>query len=125
MDMQLLIEVLLHLDSSKSPIHELYQICDQFIERDTKDWESVLAFVGVYDSFNPIKWYTKETFVYRFLNEILRSGDIDKIILLSCFENEKEILFMLDSVFCIEDVHANETNESWIVEMSLYGKKRL
>ncbi|CAF1182931.1 unnamed protein product, partial [Didymodactylos carnosus] len=80
--MQLLVEVLLHMDSSMSPMDELYRMCDEFLHRDDRDWENVFVLVGVYNPLDPIKWYTKEPFIYRFLNEILRSGDIDKLIVL-------------------------------------------
>ncbi|CAF4877963.1 unnamed protein product [Rotaria sp. Silwood1] len=221
--MQLLIEVLIHLNPSKSAMDEFRRMCHEFIKRHNKDCGNVFIFISVYDYLNPIKWYTKEPFVYRFLNEILRSGDIDKLILLrmlvrdinnqlkeehrkfvessitvyrgqamkltelqylqkhpghfismnsflstsrdrqiammyaetidksddnlqsvlleincdtvrldmkpfadishlSCFENEKEVLFMLGSVFRVQNIYQDETNELWFVKMTLCGK---
>ncbi|UJR19772.1 hypothetical protein I4U23_022906 [Adineta vaga] len=221
--MQLLVEILSNMDCSKSPVDELNLMCREFIKRDNKDWGNAFVFLGVYDSFNPIKWYTKEPFIYRFLNEILRNGDIDKLIILrmlvrdinnqlelehrkfveprvtvyrgqamkltelkylqkhightismnsflstsrdrdmaliytesidktdpsltsvlfvidcdtrrvdtkpfadishlSCFGGEKEILFMLGSVFRVDEIHKNQTNDLWTIEMTLCGK---
>lgn len=220
--MQLLIDILLNLITSKNGMDEFFRMCHGF-DKDEHNGEQIFLFAGVYDSFNPIKWYTKEPFVYRFLNQICRNGDIDKFILmrilirdinnqlkeeqkkftepfitvyrgqamklteleylqkhighfismnsflstskdrntalmyaesidktdsslksvlfemdcetsradmkpfadishLSCFHDEEEILFMLGSVFRVQSVQQNTTNDLWTIKMTLSGK---
>lgn len=220
--MQLLIEVLLRLDTSKDIMQEFFQMCHEFDE-DENSGENIFLFAALYDSRNPVEWYSKAPFVYRFLNQICRSEDIDKLMLLrilvrdmhnqlqeeqskfiesqitvyrgqamkltelkylqnhvghfismnsflstsrdrdialffadsidktdsnmksvlyemdcdtrrsdtkpfadiahlSHFTEEKEILFMLGSVFRVEHVQPNETNDVWIIKMTLCGK---
>ncbi|CAF1407093.1 unnamed protein product [Didymodactylos carnosus] len=88
---QLLIEILLEIDSSDESKQELIEQCRKQYEKNEQELAYIEEFHEEYEPNRAIWWYTRECFLYRILNKALRVQDID-------------ILFKLR--FFIKDLHS-------------------
>ncbi|CAF3845736.1 unnamed protein product [Didymodactylos carnosus] len=81
---QLLIEILLEIDSSDESKQELIEQCSKQYEENEKELAYIEEFHKKYEPNRAIWWYTRECFLYRMLNKALRvynaMGDYSKAL---------------------------------------------
>ena len=77
---QLLLDMILRLDQSEYAKKELLQFCRLNYQNDSIELRKIDDFEENYRSEDAAKWYTKDSFLYRLLNESLRIEDIDSIV---------------------------------------------
>ncbi|CAF1191529.1 unnamed protein product [Didymodactylos carnosus] len=82
---QLLIEILLEIDSSDESKQELIEQCSKQYEENEKELAYIEEFHKKYEPNRAIWWYTRECFLYRMLNKALRVQDIDILFKLRFF----------------------------------------
>jgi len=70
----LLIQIVVRL-SSERLLHEMLEICYESFEQHDELHEFELT----YTSTDAVRWYTRESFVYKIVNRILRSFDLEKL----------------------------------------------
>ncbi|CAF1671706.1 unnamed protein product, partial [Adineta ricciae] len=76
---QLLLDVLTHsVENRENAIHEMLDVCRQTYTNNVQQLNAIETFSNTYElERNAIHWYTKDSFVYRILNEALRTENID------------------------------------------------
>jgi hypothetical protein len=107
---QLLVDLILRLEQNNYAKQELIEICRSKYQHDPIELKKINDFGKNYRSEDAAKWYTKDSFLYRLLNESLRIETIDFIVKMRYF---------------IHDLHNQlaELQPSFI--QSLNGKKNL
>lgn len=80
---QLLIDCLIRMETTTTTneLDELIDFCREYYKDNSDCLEIVDKFQKTYEPANAIWWYSKESFVYRLLNEALRKQNIDIIYL--------------------------------------------
>lgn len=77
---QLSLDIILRLDRNDFARQEMISMCREKFYQDQLELIKINQFEVTYRSENDaVKWYTNDTFLYRFLNEILRSETVDSI----------------------------------------------
>ncbi|CAF1380553.1 unnamed protein product [Adineta steineri] len=74
---QLLIYCLLRMQSTSTDKNDFISFCQKKYHNDVYTLKMIKEFQNTYSSDYAISWYTRETFVYRLLNQSLRIQDID------------------------------------------------
>lgn len=87
---QLLIDVLLRLQSSSTDRKDFLAFCQANYADNRYELEIVEEFETNYSSHRAIWWYTRESLVYRVLNKALRTNDIDVLFLMRFFIQDIE-----------------------------------
>lgn len=80
-----LINLLLRKTPNENGREILLEKCRQYYADNSSTLEMIAEFERNYQSQNAIWWYTRDTFLYRFLNKALRAQDIDMLINLHFF----------------------------------------
>ena len=78
---QLLIDALLRMEFSASNKSELIQFCKQKYEGNPHELSIIRDFEHDYSTGRALRWYSRESFVYRIINKALRIQDVDMIFL--------------------------------------------
>lgn len=78
---QLLISCLLKMQTVPTERHEFVTRFREICQQSTKYVKDIEQFEEAYQSEDCLWWYTKDTFLYRKLNEALRQQDIDSLFL--------------------------------------------
>ncbi|CAF1434025.1 unnamed protein product [Rotaria magnacalcarata] len=78
---QLLLDILLRMESKYSDKDELIALCTKYYANDSVYVKRLKKFSIDYNTKKVFEWYSKDTFVYRQLNGALRSQNIDLIFL--------------------------------------------
>lgn len=102
---QLLIDCLIRMESSVvgTEKHELIQYFKEKYKNEPEELEIIDEFERGYSSTQSIRWYTKESFLYRSLNKALRSQDIELLYLFRFFI--RDLGLELEKHKCSSSVH--------------------
>ncbi|CAF1592262.1 unnamed protein product, partial [Didymodactylos carnosus] len=76
---QLLIEILTHMEYSKSEKRELLQICQVQYRHNDAENKKIVEFETTYSANQAVWWYTRDSFLFRLLNKALRTENFDII----------------------------------------------
>jgi tetratricopeptide (TPR) repeat protein len=76
---QLFNHVILRLPRNKQAKQQMINVCRQYYRGNTKELRLIDEFEREYRSEEAIRWYSKQSFVYKLVNQALRSGDIDQL----------------------------------------------
>ena len=82
---QLLIDCLLRMAPADTDKDELVAVCMKKLKGDPEEVRIIREFKSTYLSNQAVRWYTRDTFLYRMLNKALRTQDIDLIFLFRFF----------------------------------------
>ncbi|UJR06839.1 hypothetical protein I4U23_011127 [Adineta vaga] len=82
---QLILDILLRLDQTLYAKKELLQFSRSKYENDPMELKKIDDFENYYESEHAVKWYTKDSFLYRLLNTSLRIQTIDHIVKMRYF----------------------------------------
>jgi hypothetical protein len=82
---QLLLDMILRLEPTEYAKRELLQFSRSKYQNDPIELSKIDDFEGNYRSEDAAKWYTKDSFLYRLLNESLRIETIDSIVKMRYF----------------------------------------
>ncbi|CAF0778567.1 unnamed protein product [Didymodactylos carnosus] len=73
---QLFRDILIRQESTRE---EMIEYCRQKYANNQADLNMIDEFKDYYDKCNAIKWYTRDTFLYRLLNKALRDQEVDTL----------------------------------------------
>ena len=76
---QLFRDVILHLPSDKSAKQQMIDVCRQYYQGSDRELSQINEFERTYTKSDCIRWYTRETFVYKMVNKALRTEDIQQL----------------------------------------------
>jgi tetratricopeptide (TPR) repeat protein len=76
---QHLLEILLSVPESDVAKQEMITFCRTWYSDNDLELAKICEFEKDYCSRDAIKWYTRDSFLYRLLNQVLRWGDIDQM----------------------------------------------
>ncbi|CAF1480016.1 unnamed protein product [Adineta steineri] len=82
---QILKEILLTINFEDKHLEEFTTYCREVYEDDEHELKNVNQLQTTYKNKIPIWWYTWDAFLYRMLNQALRSMDVDMIIRMGFF----------------------------------------
>ncbi|CAF1340195.1 unnamed protein product [Adineta steineri] len=85
---QILKEILLTINFEDKHFKEFITYCREIYEDDKNELKNVNQLQTTYKNHLPIWWYTWDAFLYRMLNQALRSMDIHMIIQMGFFIND-------------------------------------
>ncbi|CAF1370027.1 unnamed protein product [Adineta steineri] len=85
---QILKEILLTITFEDKHFEEFISYCRKIYEDDEHELKNVNQLQTTYKNKIPIWWYTWDAFLYRMLNQALRSMDVDMIIRMGFFIND-------------------------------------
>ncbi|CAF1352639.1 unnamed protein product [Adineta steineri] len=85
---QILKEILLTINFEEKHFKEFITYCREVYEDDEHELEHVNQLQTTYKNNVPIWWYTWNAFLYRMLNQALRSMDVDIIVRMGFFIND-------------------------------------
>jgi tetratricopeptide (TPR) repeat protein len=71
--------IILRLPRNQQAKQQMINICRQYYRGNTKELSLIDQFDREYRSEEAIRWYSKDSFVYRLVNKALRSEDIDQL----------------------------------------------
>ncbi|CAF4207608.1 unnamed protein product [Rotaria sp. Silwood2] len=74
---QLFSYVIARLPRNQQAKQQMTQICKEYYRGNTKEMKLIQDFELNYRSEDAIRWYSKQSFVYRLINKALRTEDID------------------------------------------------
>jgi Tfp pilus assembly protein PilF len=76
---QLFNHVILRLPRNQQAKQQMIEVCRQYYRGHTKQLRLIDEFERDYRPEKAIRWYTKQSFVYKLVNKALRSEDIDQL----------------------------------------------
>ncbi|CAF0926504.1 unnamed protein product [Adineta steineri] len=76
---QLFHEVIGHLPHDNEAKKEMLSVCREYYRNNPRYLNDIDKFDENYDTNECIRWYTKNTFVYRMINKALRTEDIEQL----------------------------------------------
>ena len=82
---QILLDVLKDIPSSEQTTKDMLDMCADYYRDNTSQLALIEEFRSTYRPHEAIRWYTRDTFLYRRLNAALRTEDIDALILFRPF----------------------------------------
>lgn len=82
---KLLAEFLVELKDKQSTKNEFISICRSQYHGNSYELEKIEEFSNTYSKEHAIRWYTRDSFLYRILNNALRIQDIDILFKLAFF----------------------------------------
>ncbi|CAF2045052.1 unnamed protein product [Rotaria magnacalcarata] len=74
---QLFVDMMLRLDRTEFARDELLEVCREKYSNNPTELKRIDDFEHTYDSKHAIKWYTTDCFIYRIINESLRTESVD------------------------------------------------
>jgi hypothetical protein len=77
--LQLLNDILINMPKLPTACDEMLDACRLTCLNDPEQLRMIEEFRQTYKPEDVIKWYTRETFLYRLLNQALRTENIDTI----------------------------------------------
>ncbi|CAF3809661.1 unnamed protein product, partial [Rotaria magnacalcarata] len=104
---QLFKNVISSLPRNEQSKKQMIQICKQYYRGNTKEMKLIEEFEKNYQSRDAIRWYSKQSFVYKLINKALRTEDTDLLYTFRFFINdlsenlkyEHEKILMSDEIF--------------------------
>lgn len=88
---QLLTDILVHLHPKVSDKDELIECCSRAYANNSAELNHILEFRNKYKAENALAYYTQPTFLYRRLNECLRTQDINLLFLFRFFIRDLQV----------------------------------
>ncbi|CAF3554604.1 unnamed protein product [Rotaria socialis] len=85
---QLFKNVISSLPRNEQSKKQMIQICKQYYRRNTKEMTLIEEFEKNYQSRDAIRWYSKQSFVYKLINKALRTEDTDLLYTFRFFIND-------------------------------------
>ena len=82
---QILLNVLKEIPPSKQTLDEMLDMCADYYHDNTAQLLLIERFRSEYQSYDAIRWYTRDSFLYHRLNAALRIEDIDALVLFRPF----------------------------------------
>ncbi|CAF1427501.1 unnamed protein product [Adineta steineri] len=82
---QILKEILLTIDFEEKNFQQFMTYCREVYNNDKREIKKVNHLEATYKNKIPILWYTWDAFLYRMLNQALRSMDVDIIVRMGFF----------------------------------------
>ena len=82
---QLLVDMILRLDHNGFSKQEMIEMCRAEYENNPTALQQIKSLEQTYESKEAVKWYTKNSFLYRLLNRSLRDSNINLIVKLRHF----------------------------------------
>ena len=76
---QLFNHVILRLPRNQQAKQQMIEVCRQYYRGHTKQLRLIDEFESDYRPEEAIRWYTKQSFLYKLVNKALRSEDIDQL----------------------------------------------
>ncbi|CAF1358672.1 unnamed protein product [Adineta ricciae] len=76
---QLVHDVILRLPSNQQAKQEMINACRDYYQGNDRELQSIDDFEQNYTSTDCIRWYTRETFVYKMVNKALRTEDMEQL----------------------------------------------
>lgn len=76
---QLFNDVILHLPSNDQAKQQMINACRNYYRGNDKQLRLIDEFEKSYTSEECIRWYTRETFVYKMVNKALRTEDVEQL----------------------------------------------
>lgn len=76
---QLFRDVILHLPSDKSAKQQMINVCRRYYQGSDRELDQINEFERIYTKSDCIRWYTRETFVYKMVNKALRTEDVQQL----------------------------------------------
>ncbi|CAF0897422.1 unnamed protein product [Didymodactylos carnosus] len=76
---QLFKDVILRLPRDNHSKHQLIEFCRQYYHGNEEQLRLIDEFQNSYTSGEAIKWYTRETFLYKLVNKALRTEDVEQL----------------------------------------------
>ncbi|CAF1232788.1 unnamed protein product [Didymodactylos carnosus] len=71
--------ILLKMKSTPAARADMIDVCRNYYRGNKQELETIKQFESTYSSDDAIKWYTKQTFVYRLVNKALRTEDFESL----------------------------------------------
>lgn len=81
----LLIDCLLRLKENSTDLDKLVQLCEQKYAENKSELNIVHEFQKNYSSARALRWYTRQSFLFRMLNKALRTQNLDTLVLFRFF----------------------------------------
>ncbi|UJR30022.1 hypothetical protein I4U23_017567 [Adineta vaga] len=81
----LLIDCLLRIKESSNDREKLIQLCEQEYRDNKSELNLIQEFQQNYSSSRALRWYTRQTFLFRMLNKALRVQNLDMLFLFRFF----------------------------------------
>jgi len=69
--------MLIKNNSATESKQEIIDKCYSYYRRNQKEMENIAEFERDYTPDQAIKWYTRDSFIYKLINKALRTEDID------------------------------------------------
>ncbi|CAF2634960.1 unnamed protein product [Rotaria sp. Silwood2] len=82
---QILMDILLRMTKKIDDKNDLIALCKKELNNNKDELNILYEFTETYSSDKALWWYTRETFIYQFLNQALRLQDIDLLFLFRFF----------------------------------------
>jgi tetratricopeptide (TPR) repeat protein len=134
---QLFNQVIHHLRHNQQGKQEMINMCRYYYRDNPKQLKLIDQFENEYRSEEAIRWYTKQSFVYKLVNKALTTKDIDQLQLFYFFINDlsqnlirehEKILSSEEKKFTVyrgvqldkEDFNKIQQNEGKLISMNGY-----
>ncbi|CAF1269401.1 unnamed protein product [Rotaria sordida] len=83
---QLLVDALKKMPSNKNALKIMINMCKSYYNTQRENYaDDIAEFEDNYEPANAVKWYTRETFLYRLLNKALRTEDVTSLYIFRIF----------------------------------------
>ncbi|CAF1048993.1 unnamed protein product [Didymodactylos carnosus] len=82
---QLFKDVLMYMSGDDASKQEMIQKCREYYSNNTKQQKLIEEFERTYRSNDAIRWYTKQSFVYKLINKALRTEDVEQMYIFRFF----------------------------------------
>ncbi|CAF1169216.1 unnamed protein product [Didymodactylos carnosus] len=82
---QVLVDALKKMPTSKNSLTAMVNMCRSYYNTQPKYAADITEFAGNYMPADAVKWYTRETFLYRLVNKALRTEDVTSLYLFRTF----------------------------------------
>ncbi|CAF1285428.1 unnamed protein product [Rotaria sordida] len=82
---QLFNYVITRLPRNEQAKQQMIQICKEYYRGNTKELKLIYDFEQNYQSKDAIRWYSKQSFIYKLINKALRIEDIDLLYIFRFF----------------------------------------
>jgi tetratricopeptide (TPR) repeat protein len=106
----LLIDCLLRMKESSSDMEKLINLCEQEYKENKGELTIIHEFQQNYSASRTLRWYTRESFLFRMLNKALRTQNLD-------------VLFLFR--FVIYDIQQQLTKNQYLQPIQLYRAQLL
>ncbi|UJR18874.1 hypothetical protein I4U23_022002 [Adineta vaga] len=112
---QLIIEALLRMNDSSNEKNEMLEECRKHYIHDKTEYAKIIEFENNFNKNDAIRWYTRDSFLYRLFNKALRTQNVRFIYKFRFFL--KALYNQLTHVYNTETVHSKPIQEVYRGQM--------